>query len=150
MNVTTASTLVSLVLLFPLLGAALNGLLGPVLGRRFVNIAGTVSIFAAFVISCLVLASVVGAPAGHGSITVRLWDWIDLGGGTNLTVGMDFTLDALSALMLMVITGVGFLIHVYSVGYMEHDPGFARFFSYMNFFIFSMLTLVLEIGRAHV
>ena len=89
------------------------------------------------------LANVVGAPAGHGSITVRLWDWIDLGGGTNLSVGMDFTLDALSALMLMVITGVGFLIHVYSVGYMEHDPGFARFFSYMNFFIFSMLTLVL-------
>ena len=89
------------------------------------------------------LANVVGAPAGHGAITVRLWDWIDLGGGTNLSVGMDFTLDALSALMLMVITGVGFLIHVYSVGYMEHDPGFARFFSYMNFFIFSMLTLVL-------
>jgi len=148
-NVTTASTLVSLVLLFPLLGAALNGLLGPVLGRRFVNMAGTVSIFAAFVISCLVLANVVGAPAGHGSITVRLWDWIDLGGGTNLTVGMDFTLDALSALMLMVITGVGFLIHVYSVGYMEHDPGFARFFSYMNFFIFSMLTLVACGGPRH-
>ena len=143
MNVGTASTLVILVLLFPLIGSALNGFLGPVLGRRFVNIAGTVSIFAAFVVACLVLANVVGAPAGHASITVRLWQWIDLGGGTNLSVGMDFTLDALSALMLMVITGVGFLIHVYSVGYMEHDTGFARFFSYMNFFIFSMLTLVL-------
>jgi NADH-quinone oxidoreductase subunit L len=142
-SVDTASTLVILVLLFPLLGAALNGFLGPVLGRRFVNIAGTVSIFASFVIACLVLASVIGAPAGHSSITIRLWQWIEFGGGTNLSVGMDFTLDALSALMLMVITGVGFLIHVYSVGYMEHDPGFARFFSYMNFFIFSMLTLVL-------
>ena len=143
MNVGTASTLVVLVLLFPLIGAALNGFLGPVFGRRFVNIVGTASIFASFVVSCLVLASVVGAPAGHAAITVRLWDWINLGGGTNLSVGMDFTLDALSALMLMVITGVGFLIHVYSVGYMEHDTGFARFFSYMNFFIFSMLTLVL-------
>src|ERR1700730_8760093 len=143
MNVSTASTLVVLVLLFPLLGSALNGFLGPVFGRRFVNLAGTVSIFASFVVACLVLANVVGAPSGQGSITVRLWDWINLGGGTNLAVGMDFTLDALSALMLMVITGVGFLIHVYSVGYMEHDTGFARFFSYMNFFIFSMLMLVL-------
>jgi NADH-quinone oxidoreductase subunit L len=142
-SVDTASTLVILVLLFPLLGAAFNGFLGPVLGRRFVNIAGTVSIFASFVVACFVLASVIGAPAGHAAITIRLWQWIDFGGGTNLSVGMDFTLDALSALMLMVITGVGFLIHVYSVGYMEHDPGFARFFSYMNFFIFSMLTLVL-------
>jgi NADH-quinone oxidoreductase subunit L len=142
-NVGTASTLVVLVLLFPLIGSALNGLLGPVLGRRFVNIVGTVSIFAAFIVACLVLVSVVGAPAGHAAITVRLWQWIDLGGGTNLSVGMDFTLDALSALMLMVITGVGFLIHVYSVGYMEHDAGIARFFSYMNFFIFSMVTLVL-------
>jgi NADH-quinone oxidoreductase subunit L len=142
-SVDTASTLVILVLLFPLLGAALNGFLGPMLGRRFVNIAGTVSIFASFVVACFVLANVVGAPTGHSAITIRLWQWIDLGGGTNLSVGMDFTLDALSALMLMVITGVGFLIHVYSVGYMEHDPGFARFFSYMNFFIFSMLTLVL-------
>jgi NADH-quinone oxidoreductase subunit L len=142
-NVGTSSTLVVLVLLFPLIGSALNGFLGPVLGRRFVNIVGTASIFAAFVVACLVLVSVVGAPAGHAAITIRLWQWINLGGGTNLSVGMDFTLDALSALMLMVITGVGFLIHVYSVGYMEHDPGIARFFSYMNFFIFSMLTLVL-------
>ncbi len=143
MSVDTASTLVILVLLFPLAGAALNGLLGPVFGRRFVNIVGTVSIFGSFVVACLVLANVVGAASGHSAITVRLWQWIDLGGGTNLSVGMDFTLDPLSALMLMVITGVGFLIHVYSVGYMEHDPGVARFFSYMNFFIFSMLTLVL-------
>jgi len=143
LSVDTASTLVILVLLFPLVGAGLNGLLGPVFGRRFVNIVGTVSIFAAFVVACVVLANVVGAASGHSAITIRLWQWIDLGGGTNLSVGMDFTLDPLSALMLMVITGVGFLIHVYSVGYMEHDPGVARFFSYMNFFIFSMLTLVL-------
>ena len=144
MSVDTASTLVILVLLFPLVGAGLNGLLGPVLGRRFVNIAGTVSIFGR-------VRGGVRRPRERRrrirgtlrSITVRLWQWIDLGGGTNLSVGMDFTLDALSALMLMVITGVGFLIHVYSVGYMEHDPGVARFFSYMNFFIFSMLTLVL-------
>src|ERR1700736_501575 len=142
MSVDTASTLVLLVLLFPLAGAALNALLGPRLGRPFVNIAGTVSIFASFVVACVILGNVIGAPSGHSAVSVRLWQWLDLGSG-NLSVGMDFTLDPLSALMMMVITGVGFLIHVYSVGYMEHDPGIARFFAYMNFFIFSMLLLVL-------
>ena len=142
MSVDTVGLLVSLILLFPLAGAVLCGLLGPRLGRRFVNFAGTLSILAAFVVAVVVLANVIGAPSGHQSTTVRLWQWLDLGSG-NLQVGVDFTLDPLSALMLMVITGVGFLIHVYSVGYMEHDPGVARFFAYMNFFIFSMLTLVL-------
>ena len=142
MSVGIASTQILLILGFPLLGSALNGLLGPRLGRRFVNYAGTLSIFASFLVACLMLSSVLGAPAGHGSISIRLFQWLDLGSG-NLSVGMDFTLDALSALMVMVITGVGFLIHVYSVGYMEHDEGIARFFSYMNFFVFSMLLLVL-------
>src|SRR4029077_5351210 len=61
----------------------------------------------------------------------------------NLHVGVDITLDPLSTVMLMVITGVGFLIHVYAVGYMEHDRTPHRFFSYMNLFIFSMVLLVL-------
>src|SRR5438309_718376 len=142
MSVDVASTLVLLILLFPLGGAALNALLGPRLGRQFVNVVGTASILASFVVATLLLANVVGAPSGHSSITVRLWQWLNLGSG-NLSVGMDFTLDPLSAIMAMVITGVGFLIHVYSVGYMEHDEGIARFFAYMNFFIFSMLGLVL-------
>ncbi|MBV9525734.1 MAG: NADH-quinone oxidoreductase subunit L, partial [Candidatus Dormibacteraeota bacterium] len=142
MSVDTASALVILILLFPLAGAALNAVLGPRLGRGFVNLAGTLSIGAAFVVACVILGNVIAAPAGHSAVSVRLWQWLNLGSG-NLSIGMDFTLDPLSALMVMVITGVGFLIHVYSVGYMEHDPGVARFFAYMNFFIFSMLTLVL-------
>jgi NADH-quinone oxidoreductase subunit L len=142
MSLTVATTLVLLILIFPLAGTALNAFLGPVLGRRFVNLAGTLSILAAFGVATVLLANVIGASAGHHSITIRLWQWLDLGGG-NLSVGMDFTLDPLSALMCMVITGVGFMIHVYSVGYMEHDSGIARFMAYMNFFIFSMLTLVL-------
>jgi len=115
MSVDVASTLVLLILLFPLGGAALNALLGPRLGRQFVNVVGTASILASFVVATLLLANVVGAPSGHSSITVRLWQWLNLGSG-NLSVGMDFTLDPLSAIMAMVITGVGFLIHVYSVG----------------------------------
>jgi len=142
MTVGTTTAQLLLILGFPLAGSALSGLLGPRLGRRFVNYAGTVSILASFAVACLMLSSVVGAPHGHSSISVRLFQWLDLGSG-NLSVGMDFTLDPLSALMVMVITGVGFLIHVYSVGYMEHDDGIARFFSYMNFFVFSMLLLVL-------
>jgi NADH-quinone oxidoreductase subunit L len=142
MSVDTSTSLVLLILGFPLAGAILNALLGTSLGRRFVNTVGTLSIFAAFVVACIVLANVVGAPAGQSSITIRLFQWLDLGGG-NLSVGMDFTLDPLAAIMVMVITGVGFLIHAYSIGYMEHDSGIARFFSYMNFFIFSMLMLVL-------
>jgi NADH-quinone oxidoreductase subunit L len=131
-----------LILLFPVAGAAFNGLAGSRLPRAAVNLVGTLSILASFVVACLLLGQVVGAPAGAKAATVHLWQWLNLGRGS-LSVGVDVTIDPLSALMIMVITGVGFLIHVYSVGYMEHDPGIARFFSYMNLFIFSMLVLVL-------
>ena len=143
MTSSTATLLCCLVLLFPLLGSAANALLGPRLGRTFVNWAGTLSILAAFVVACTVLGNVLAADAAHKATTVQLWQWLDLGSGSNLSAGVDLTLDPLSALMLMVITGVGLLIHIYSVGYMAHDSNVARFFSYMNFFIFSMLTLVL-------
>src|SRR5207245_7021972 len=83
-----------------------------------------------------------GAAPDARSTTVQLWNWIDLGRG-NLRVGVDITFDQLSTLMILVITGVGFLIHVFAVGYMEHDATPHRFFSYMDFFIFSMLLLVL-------
>src|ERR1019366_7201611 len=142
MNASTAALLAGLVLLFPLAGSALCGLIGPVLGRRFVNLAGTLSIGAAFAATLVIFVQVLGAASGHQSTTATLWNWLDLGPG-NLNVSVDVTIDQLSVLMLLVITGVGLLIHVYSVGYMEHDPGAARFFSYMNFFIFSMALLVL-------
>jgi NADH-quinone oxidoreductase subunit L len=142
MNTTTVAVCGALVLLLPLGGALINALAGPRLPRAAVNLVGTASILAAFLVACLMLAQVVGAPDGAKSATVHLWQWLDLGRG-GLSVGVDLTLDPLSALMIMVITGVGFLIHVYSVGYMEHDRGIARFFSYMNLFIFSMLVLVL-------
>ena len=147
MNNTVVTAGVALVLLLPLAGAAVNALLGPALPRRAVNVIGTASILAAFIVACVLLAQVVGAPAAAKSDTVHLWQWLDLGHG-GLRVGVDVTLDPLSALMLMVITGVGFLIHLYSVGYMEHDPSPARFFSYMNLFIFSMLVLVLAADLA--
>ena len=142
MNTAAVAVLASIVLLLPLAGATVNALFGARMPRAAVNAVGTLSILAAFIVSCVMLAMVVGAPGGAKSATAHLWQWLDLGSG-NLAVGVDVTLDPLSAVMLMVITGVGFLIHVYSVGYMEHDHGIARFFSYMNLFIFSMLVLVL-------
>jgi NADH-quinone oxidoreductase subunit L len=141
-NVTLMGVLAGLLLVLPAAGAVLNAVLGPRLGRRFVNWVGPGSVGLAFVVATIILAQVVGADSAHKTLTIRFWDWINLGPG-NLQVGFDVTLDALSALMIMVITGVGFLIHVYSVGYMDKDPGIARFFSYMNLFIFSMLLLVL-------
>ncbi len=144
--------LCSLVLLFPLLGSAWNGLVGPVAGRRWVNLVGTASIGAAFLVAFTLLANVMTAPEGEKSLTVSLWQWLNLGpivnAGQDVAINVDFTIDPLSVLMLMVITGVGFLIHIYSVGYMEHDEDVARFFAYMNFFIFSMVLLVLSADLA--
>lgn len=142
MSTTTLATLASALLLLPLGGAALNALGGERLGRRGVSWVGTLSIAAALVVAAVLLGQVIGAPDGAKSGTATLWQWLDLGRG-GLQVSVDVTVDPLSALMVMVICGVGLLIHVYSVGYMAHDRSIARFFSYMNFFIFSMLVLVL-------
>src|SRR5262249_2660498 len=126
----------------PLVGAILCALAGPRLGRRFVNVVGPGSVLAAFAVAVVVLALILGADADSRSNTVRLWDWIDLG-SPNLHVGVGGTLDPLSAGVLLVITGVGFLIHLYRVGYMDHDATPHRFFAYMNLFVFSMILLVL-------
>jgi NADH-quinone oxidoreductase subunit L len=141
-NTATVAVLAILVMAIPLAGSLVNALAGPRLPRAAVNAVGVLSIAAAFVVACTMLVQVVGAPDGAKSASAHLWQWIDLGGG-GLRAGVDVTLDPLSAVMLMVITGVGLLIHVYSVGYMSHDRSIARFFSYMNLFIFSMLVLVL-------
>ena len=141
-NVVLMGGLAGALLLLPVIGCLLNGLLGDRLGRRFVNWVGPGAVALAFVVAVIILVQVVGADSAHKTITVRFWDWINLG-PNGLQLGFDVTIDPLTVVMIMVITGVGFLIHVYSVGYMEHDPDVARFFSYMNLFIFSMLLLVL-------
>jgi NADH-quinone oxidoreductase subunit L len=141
-NVTWMGGLAGALLLLPVIGCLVNGLLGNRLGRRAVNWIGPGVVGLAFVVGVIILTQVVGADDAHKTLTIRFWDWLNLGTG-NLSVGFDVTIDPLAVVMVMVITGVGFLIHVYSVGYMEHDPDVSRFFSYMNLFIFSMLMLVL-------
>ena len=129
------SRLVWLIPLFPLVGALVNALFG----RRTGHVAHWVAVPAlglGFVMSCLVFARVL-----HGETYVgQLFPWISAGG---FTTAVAVQVDQLTAVMLLVVTGVGFLIHLYSVGYMHDDPGFARFFTYLNLFVFSMVMLVL-------
>jgi len=129
------SRLVWLIPLFPLMGALVNALFG----RRTGHLAHWVAVPAlglSFVASCAVFARVL-----HGETYVgELFPWI-IAGGFKTAVAVQ--VDQLSAVMLLVVTGVGFLIHLYSVGYMHGDDGFARFFTYLNLFVFSMVMLVL-------
>src|SRR5438067_3341164 len=129
--------LAPLVLLVPLAGFLVNALLGRLLPRRLVGWVGAGSIGMAFVFALVILSQVLGGQKLDQSY-FTWWQSADFNVPFNLYV------DALSSLMILVITGVGFLIHVYSIGYMREDAGFSRFFAYMNLFVFSMLLLVLS------
>ncbi len=128
-----------LILLFPLLGFLFNLFWGDKMGRGAVNVVGPGVIFAAFVVAVTGFIKLHGMPAGS-VLTVTLWPWIHAG---RFSADFALQMDALSALMTLIVTGVGALIHMYSVGYMAHDEDFARFFAYLNLFELSMLILVL-------
>ncbi|MFO1417449.1 MAG: NADH-quinone oxidoreductase subunit L [Methylotetracoccus sp.] len=130
--------LLALIPLFPLLGFLVLVLGGTSLPRRLVPWIGAGSVG----LAALCSASI-GIPFLAGDrtpITADLWTWIQAGG---FHAGFSLYLDALSLAMLFVVSGVGFLIHVYSAGFMAEDPGYARFFAYMNLFVTAMLMLVL-------
>ncbi len=124
----------------PLLGFLLNGLLGRALGKRFVSFVGPGTIGASFVLSLLSFLEMLDAPGQ--ALHQTLYSWIDSG---SFSVDVSFTVDRLSGLYILIVTGVGFLIHLYSVGYMgdEEEYAYWRFFSYLNLFVFFMLLLVL-------
>ena len=129
--------LAPLVLLTPLAGFLVNTLLGRLLPRRVVGWVGAGSIGVAFVFALVILAQVLGGQ----KLDQTYFTWWQSG---DFNVPFNLYVDAVSTLMILVITGVGFLIHAYSIGYMREDPGFSRFFAYMNLFVFSMLLLVLS------
>jgi NADH-quinone oxidoreductase subunit L len=123
----------------PLAGAVILLAAGKRLGRAAGPLAcGAVAV--GFIATVSSLFDLVGAPAGSRSTVTTLFEWASSG---RLHIDIALRWDPLSALMCMVITGVGFLIHVYSIGYMHDDPRYARFFAYLNLFVFSMLVLVL-------
>ncbi|MEP7279572.1 MAG: NADH-quinone oxidoreductase subunit L, partial [Bacteroidota bacterium] len=132
------SYLVFLVPLFPLLGFLINGLLHKQLSKPTIGIIGSGAVLVSFIVSVLLFLEV--KEGRTGSIT--LFDFISFG---QVHIPFAFQVDQLSSLFLLVITGVGFLIHLYSIAYMheEEPPHFARYFAYLNLFVFSMLLLVL-------
>ena len=121
----------------PLAGFLVNGLLGRRLPKPAVTAVALAGAMLSFAWVLRVLLGLGGLDQPH---TERYFEWIASG---DFRVGFDFTVDRLTAVMLLVVTGVGSLIHVYAVGYMAHEGGYYRFFAYMNLFLFFMLTLVL-------
>jgi NADH-quinone oxidoreductase subunit L len=126
--------------LLPLAGAAINGLLGKRFPKAVVNAIGLGSTAAAFLYALWVTVQFFRLPADQIPHIERYATWMTAG---NFSAEYGLYLDQLSLVMLLIVTGVGFLIHVYSVGYMEHEGGYYRFFAYLNIFMFFMLTLVL-------
>src|SRR6185503_5396541 len=124
----------------PLTGFVLLLVFGRRLGDPWAGWLATAMTSAAFVVSIVMFASLLGRSAADRSFTQELFTWLSVG---TLQVKAGLLLDPLSITMALFITGVGALIHLYSVGYMHGDEGYPRFFVYLNLFVFSMLTLVL-------
>lgn len=131
-----------LIPLLPLLGFIINGLGQRSFSKSFIGILASGAVFASFILSVAVFSAVWSArQAGEEAVfTQEIFEWFAVG---DLQVSLTFLVDPLSSIMLLIITGIGFLIHLYAIGYMKHDAGFGKFFAYLNLFIFFMLLLVL-------
>jgi NADH-quinone oxidoreductase subunit L len=125
--------------LLPLLGAAINGFFGLKFSNNIVNTVALSSTGLSFVCAIEAVREFLG-PQGGQFFRKEFFDWIVAG---NFRAGFDLQMDQLTVVMVLVVTGVGFLIHIYSTGYMAHEGGYYRFFAYLNLFMFFMLILVL-------
>ena len=132
--------MLALIPALPLLGVAISLVLGDRLGKRGTAWLACGVIGAAFALSVRAVVQLAALPIDERAIHETLYSWMRVG---DFSIDVALLLDPLSAVMVLVVTGVGFLIHVYSTGYMAHDPSFRRFFLYLNLFMFAMLTLVL-------
>ncbi|MBC8083231.1 MAG: NADH-quinone oxidoreductase subunit L [Hymenobacter sp.] len=129
-----ATFLYVLIPLLPFLGFLLNGLLNKRLSGTVAGLVGSATVLGSFLISVFLFLNF------QYQYTVTLFDWISVG---SMQIPFSYQIDQLSLIMLLLVTGVGFLIHVYSIGYMAHDENVGKFFSFLNLFVFSMLVLVL-------
>ncbi len=154
-------SLIAVILGMPLLGAIINGLWGRRLGKEAVRMMALVAIgvsFLASVLTFVALDKVIGATKmvgmhdghevakyGHAKLSWMAWEWMGAStqAGRAVPIELKFSVDALSGVMMLVVTGVGFLIHLYATSYMAKDKAFWRFFTYLNLFVFSMLVLIL-------
>ncbi|CAN5843855.1 NADH-quinone oxidoreductase subunit L [soil metagenome] len=126
---------------FPAAGALINLLIGHRLNKTLIGGIASGVVIAAFLVAVGLLFSLLGLEHDARSVTVHLWDWITI---EKFHVSSAMLIDPLSITLTLVVTGVGALIHIYSISYMEHEERFQRFFIYLNFFILAMLILVLS------
>lgn len=138
------------IILLPIAGAVINGFFGKNASREAVGVVAIGSVALSFVFALVAFATVMSRdPSGGAALTLDLYEWFSMGlpaagnAVIDVPVNVRFKMDALSAVMTLVVTGIGLLIHIYSLGYMSEEKSYARFFSYLNLFTGSMLILVL-------
>ena len=129
-----------LIPILPLLGAAINGIFGKRFSKNLISTVAAGTVGLSFLMSVGEFVALLNTPESDLPILHDYFTWIQAG---RFQAQFGFMLDHLSGLMILIVTGVGFLIHVYSIGYMSHEEGFYRYFAYLNLFVFFMLTLVL-------
>jgi NADH-quinone oxidoreductase subunit L len=128
-----------LIPVFPLVGFIINGLMGKRLSKNMVGAIGASMVGLSFALTVAIFLEYLKLPVDARPVEIPVYTWIASG---TFKASVAFLVDPLSLIMLLVVSGVSFLIHIYSVGYMHDDPSFPRFFAYLNFFVFFMLTLV--------
>ncbi len=133
-------TLIPLITILPIAGFLFTAAVGRRLGKR-AHIVPVAAVALAWFIAMIVVFTALTGGFGEEGRTVKLWDWIPAGA---FHIEAAFFVDNLTACLLIVVTTIGLLVHIYSIGYMSHDPGYWRFFAYLNLFMFSMLLLVLS------
>jgi NADH-quinone oxidoreductase subunit L len=129
-----------LIPVFPAIGFLINGLFGRSLGKKVVSWVGPSVIGLSFLTSILIFRELIGLPVTERHFEKVIFDWV-VSGSFQTVIG--YQIDPLSILMALIVSGVSFFIHIYSVGYMHDDPGFTRYFTYLNLFVFMMLNLIL-------
>ncbi|MGZ3726237.1 MAG: NADH-quinone oxidoreductase subunit L [Pseudobdellovibrio sp.] len=132
--------LIALLILSPFVGFLLNGVRFKSSNYVAAGSIATGAVFISFICSVLLMLDLVGAPVEKRSITEGYFEWI---GVDAFHINASFVVDQISSIMILIITGVGSLIHLFSIGYMHHDKGVTKYFAYLNLFVFNMLLLVL-------
>ncbi|MBQ0958685.1 NADH-quinone oxidoreductase subunit L [Ideonella sp. 4Y11] len=138
MSAQLSQNLLLTVPLAPLVGSIVAGLAGKVVGRRGAHLITILGVLVAFICSAMVLQSVA---VDGARFNATLYEWMSVG---PLKMEVGFLVDGLTAMMMCVVTFVSLMVHIYTIGYMEEDPGYQRFFSYISLFTFSMLMLVMS------
>ncbi len=132
--------LFSLLFIFPLLGFLFNGVRFKSKNYKLAGGLATAAVFASFMVAVTLVVKLIGMEEGSRQITAHLFSWIHIG---DFVANASFLLDPISAVMILIITGVGTLIHLFSIGYMSHDERPSKYFAYLNLFLFNMMLLVL-------